>query len=53
MAGDSADIDREWQPIPLELPLDDPYRRPPVPAGGVEIPDPDEMPRRVIVIDLA
>lgn len=45
--------DNEWQPTPLEFPLDDPYRRPPVPAGGVEKPDPDDAPRRVIVIDLA
>lgn len=43
----------EWQPIPLEFPIDDPYRRPPAPAGGVEQPDPDDVPRRVIVIDLA
>src|SRR5215510_8864422 len=33
--------DADWQPIPLELPLDDPYRRPPAPAGGEHNPDPD------------
>jgi hypothetical protein len=44
----------EWQPIPLELPLDDPYRRPPVPAGGEHNTDPDgDGGRRVIIIDLA
>jgi hypothetical protein len=53
-AVDEAEMDREWQPVPLELPLDDPYRRPPAPAGGVEVPEPDaDAPRRVIVIDLA
>ncbi len=55
-ANQEADLDRpEWQPVPLELPLDDPYRRPPAPAGGTENPDPDaDAPRgRVIVIDLA
>jgi hypothetical protein len=45
--------EREWQPVPLEFPIDDPYRRPPAPAGGVEKPDPDEAPSCVIVIDLA
>lgn len=54
LAVNEADIDRGWQPIPLELPLDDPYRRPPAPAGGVETDEPDaETPRRVVVIDLA
>jgi hypothetical protein len=45
----------DWQPVPLELPIDDPYGRPPTPAGGTETPDPDAdpAPRRVIVIDLA
>ncbi len=55
-ANQEADLDRpEWQPVPLELPLDDPYRRPPAPAGGIEVPAPDsDAPHgRVIVIDLA
>jgi hypothetical protein len=51
---DDSAIGEDWQPIPLELPLDNPYGRPPSPAGGIEVPDPDaESPRRVIVIDLA
>jgi hypothetical protein len=43
-----------WEPVPLELPVDDPYRRPPTPAGGdPRPPADDEPPSRVIVIDLA
>ncbi len=46
--------DGEWQPIPLELPLDDPYRRPPAPAGGEQNPDADgDVGSHVIIIDLA
>jgi len=45
--------DSEWQPIPLELPIDDPYRRPPAPAGGEQNPDPDgDAGSSVIIIDL-
>lgn len=50
---DEAELDHpEWQPIPLELPLENPYGRPSAPSGD---PDPDaDLPRgRVIVIDLA
>jgi hypothetical protein len=44
----------DWQPVPLELPLDDPYRRPPAPAGGEHNPDPDgDAGSHVIIIDLA
>jgi hypothetical protein len=46
----------DWQPVPLELelPLDDPYRRPPAPAGGERNPDPDgDVGNHVIIIDLA
>ena len=44
----------DWQPIPLELPLDDPYRRPPAPVGGEHNPDPDgDAGSHVIIIDLA
>ena len=46
--------DVDWHPIPLELPLDDPYRRPPAPAGGEHNPDPDgDVGSHVIIIDLA
>jgi len=46
--------DVDWQPIPMELPLDDPYRRPPAPAGGEHNPDPDgDVGSHVIIIDLA
>ena len=44
-----------WEPIPLELPLDDPYQRRPTPAGGEPRPGEDddgEPRRRVIIIDL-
>ena len=48
-----------WDPIPIELPIDDPFRRPPHPAGGERRPwydgddDADGSPgRRVIIIDL-
>jgi hypothetical protein len=52
VADGSVEPDSEWQPIPLELPIDDPYRRPPAPAGG-ERPDPDgDAGRHVIIIDL-
>lgn len=45
---------REWQPVPLELPVDDPYRRPPSPAdGGPKPPADDDNRGRVIVIELA
>jgi hypothetical protein len=52
---EEAELERpEWQPVPLELPLDLPFisHRPPAPATD---PDPEaELPRgRVIVIDLA
>jgi hypothetical protein len=53
-ATEDADIEVGWQPVPLELPLDDPYRRPPVPAGGESNPDPDgDVGKHVIIIDLA
>lgn len=49
-----AEPDADWQPVPLELPLDDPYRRRPAPAGGERNPDADgDGGRRVIIIDLA
>jgi len=52
-ADGSVEPDSEWQPIPLELPLDDPYRRPPAPAGGEQNPDPDgDAGSHVIIIDL-
>lgn len=42
----------EWQPVPLELPVDDPNRsRPVVPIDG-DAEDDDERPGRVIEIDL-
>ena len=43
----------EWEPVPLELPLSDPYGRPPAPEHGEQKPDPgDDVGRHVIVIDL-
>jgi hypothetical protein len=49
----SVEPDSEWQPIPLELPIDDPFRRPPAPAGGEHHPDPDgDVGSHVIIIDL-
>jgi len=54
---DKAEPDQDWQPIPLELPLDDlrrPFQRPPAPAGGEQNPDPDgDVGSHVIIIDLA
>ena len=42
----------EWEPVPLELPVDDPLRRPPAPAGGDAPPDGEPDPGTVIEIDL-
>jgi hypothetical protein len=60
VSGDGVEPDGDWQPIPLELPLDVPYRRQhPMPAGqsprgGDHKPDPDgDAGGRVIIIDLA
>ena len=49
--------DSDWEPIPLELPVDDPLRRPRPPAGGDAPPVPspsedDDAAPRVVVIDL-
>lgn len=43
----------EWQPVPLELPVDDPLRRPPAPADGNPPEAEDDTGSHVIVIDLA
>lgn len=41
-----------WEPVPLELPLDDPSRHTPQPVGS-EPHDEDDAPRRrVVIIDL-
>ena len=43
----------EWEPVPLELPLADPYGRTPAQEQGEQKPDPsDDVGRHVIVIDL-
>jgi len=51
--GDDVEPDADWQPVPLELPLEVPYRRQHPSPRGEHQPDPDgDAGRHVIIIDL-